>query len=164
MNTRDVGPVIGQGTEVAMDMYRCDEEIITNQIKVEEILKEVLTHFSLKELAQYFDEDVEEGGFTFVLLVSGGHIILHSFPEHGYTAVDILCMNGSFIPEEAAIYIRKGFSPDQSKLTVLQRSDVGDILDMKPRRRKMVKSIRRAKNAGAKLKNLVLKTRNNEPQ
>ncbi len=147
-----------------MDMYRCDEEVICNQIKVESILREVMAHFSLTEIAQYLEEDPEEGGFTFVILISAGHIILHAFPEQGYAAADIMNMNDAFSTEEAAIYIRKQFGPDQSKLTVLKRGDVGNIADMKPRRKKMVKPIRRAKNAGVKLKNLVLKTKISENQ
>lgn len=66
-------------------------------------------------------------------------------------------MNGDFIPEELGIAIRKEMGPDQSKMTVIKRGDFGNIEDMKPRRQKMVKPMRRAKNAGVKLKNFMLK-------
>jgi S-adenosylmethionine decarboxylase len=152
--------VIGQGTQVAMDMYRCDEEVVYDKTKIQEILKDTMTRFALREDALYLNDKEDEDNFTFVVLYDGGHIFLHVFPDYGYAAADVFSQMDESSPEQVAIYIRKKFSPDQSKLTVLQRGDFGSIADMKPRRKKMVKPIRRAKNAGATLKKLVLKTTN----
>ena len=143
-----------------MDMYRCDEEIICDRTKIENILKDTMTHFAMKKDALYLNDKEDEEDFTFILLYDGGHIFLHVFPDYGYAAADVFSQKEESSPEEVAIYIRKKFSPDQSKLTVLQRGDFGSIADMKQRSKKMVKPIRRAKNAGATLTKLMLKSTN----
>ena len=141
-----MNPVIGEGTQIALDMYRCLETVIQDPIQIETILKECMDRFSVKALHFYLDEDPDEGSLIFTVPV-----------KVGYAGLDIMNMNGDFIPEELGIAIRKEMGPDQSKMTVIKRGDFGNIEDMKPRRQKMVKPMRRAKNAGVKLKNFMLK-------
>ena len=152
-----MNPVIGEGTQIALDMYRCLETVIQDPIQIETILKECMDRFSVKALHFYLDEDPDEGSLIFTVPVKGGHVILRVCEEFGYAGLDIMNMNGDFIPEELGIAIRKEMGPDQLKMTVIKRGDFGNIEDMKPRRQKMVKPMRRAKNAGVKLKNFMLK-------
>ena len=65
---------------------------------------------------------------------------------------DIFTLENAANPEQVAVFLRQEFTPDQAKVTTLKRGDYGSIKDMKPRRKKLVKPMRRAKNAGAKLK------------
>ena len=71
---------------------------------------------------------------------------------HGYVEADIFTLESAANPEQVAVFLRQEFAPDQAKITTLKRGDYGSIKDMKPRRQKLVKPMRRAKNAGAKLK------------
>ena len=43
--------MIGKGTQAALDMYRCAEEIVFDKEKIRDVLEEAAERFSLKELA-----------------------------------------------------------------------------------------------------------------
>ena len=86
------------------------------------------------------------------MLCTNGHLFLHVFPTYGYVEADIFTLESGANPEQVEVFLRQEFVPDHSKLTTLKRGDYGSIMDMKPQRKKMVKTMRRAKNAGAKLK------------
>ena len=144
--------MIGKGTQAALDMYRCAEDVVFDKEKIRDILEEAADRFSLKELALYATENDEGDDFCFVMLCTNGHLFLHVFPTYGYVEADIFTLESGANPEQVAVFLRQEFGPDQSKLTTLKRGDYGSIKDMKPQRKKMVKTMRRAKNAGAKLK------------
>ena len=95
-----MNPVIGEGTQIALDMYRCLETVIQDPIQIETILKECMDRFSVKALHFYLDEDPDEGSLIFTVPVKGGHVILRVCEEFGYAGLDIMNMNGDFIPEE----------------------------------------------------------------
>ena len=152
--------MIGRGTQVALDMYRCEEDVVCNKDKIKEMLDELAQRFGMDELALHLADNDEGDDYCYIMLSRNGHIFLHVFPTYGYVEADIFSLETGVDPEQLAIYLRKQFGPDQSKLTMLNRGDFGSIADMKPRRKKMIKPIRRAKNAGATLKKFVLNQKN----
>ncbi len=144
--------MIGKGTQAALDMYRCAEEVVFDKEKIRDILETAADRFCLKELSLYSTENEEGDDFCFVMLCTNGHVFLHVFPTYGYVEGDIFTLENAANPEQVAVFLRQEFAPDQAKVTTLKRGDYGSIKDMKPRRQKLVKPMRRAKNAGAKLK------------
>ena len=125
-------------------MYRCAEDVVFDKEKIRDILEEAADRFSLKELALYATENDEGDDFCFVMLCTNGHLFLHVFPTYGYVEADIFTLESGANPEQVAVFLRQEFGPDQSKLTTLKRGDYGSIKDMKPQRKKMVKTMRRA--------------------
>ena len=72
-------------------------------IQIETILKECMERFSVKALHFYLDEDPDEGSLIFTVPVKGGHVILRVCEDFGYAGLDIMNMNGDFIPENWAL-------------------------------------------------------------
>ena len=64
--------MIGEGTQIALDMYRCLETVIQDPIQIETILKECMDRFSVKALHFYLDEDPDEGSLIFTVPVRVG--------------------------------------------------------------------------------------------
>ena len=144
--------LIGKCTQVSLDMYRCLEDVGCDRDKVRNMLDEAAQQFGMDELARHLADNDQGDDYVFVMLCWNGHMFLHVFPSYGYVEADIFSLETAVDAEQLAIYLRKQFGPDQSKMTMLNRGDFGSIADMKPRRKKLVKPIRRAKNAGATLK------------
>ena len=148
--------MIGKGTQVALDMYRCLEDVVYDKDKIKAILEMAAQKFDMRELAVHLTDNEMDEEFCYVMLCDNGHIFLHVFPAQGYAAADVFTLDSGADPEELAIFLRKEFGPDQAKLTMITRGDFGNVSDMKPRRQKIVKPIRRAKNAGATLKKFMM--------
>lgn len=140
-----------KGTQVAMDMYNCVLGVIDDKEKVKEILETAAQEFKLEIANLYYNSSAETEDYSYIMPCAHGNIDIYVFPSLGYAAVDIFTAEDTANPEQLAIYIRKQFAPDQSKLTLLNRGDFGSINDMKPRKKKQIRPIRRAKNALKKL-------------
>ena len=143
-----------RGTQVVMDMYNCALDIISDQMKVKEIMVKAATHFHFEVITIDYNPTSGTEDYSYLMPCMNGHMVLYVFPSLGYVSVDFFTTKEEVNTEILAIYIRKQFAPDQSKLTVLNRGDFGTINDMKPRHRKQIRPIRRAKDA---LKKLVIK-------
>jgi len=150
-------PVIFQGTSIALDMYGCDYDIVNDKNTVQMLLIDTAKRHSMQMLNIYSDNYPDSKDYSFLMSCTGGHIFVHIFPELGFVSADIFTVMEAANPDQVVACLRKGFAPDKTKLTQVKRGDFGSIPDMKPRHRKQIKPIRRAKNAGAALKKLVLK-------
>lgn len=146
-----------KGTQIAIDMYACDGETISNKDTVKAILKNAVEQYKMEEHSIYFNDDQGNNEYSYIIPCKRGHINIHVYPTLGFVAADIFTINDAANPEQLAITLRKEFAPDKSKITFLERGDFGSQNDMKPRRKRQVKTIRRAKNAGAAFKRLILK-------
>lgn len=146
-----------KGTQIAIDMYSCNGAVISNKDTVQEILERAATEYGMEKKSIYYNDDQDDAEFSYIIPCNRGHINVHVFPVLGFVAADIFTVSDSASPEKLAIFLRKEFSPDKSKITFLQRGDFGSLNDMKPHLRSQTKTIRRAKNAGAVIKKLVLK-------
>ncbi len=146
-----------KGTQIAIDMYSCDEEVLTNHDVVKALVQNAVSSYHMEEQAIYYVNDNSNDEYSYLIPCKRGHMNLHVYPSLGFIAMDIFTLQDGANPEKLAISLRKAFNPDKSKITFLERGDFGSESDMKPRRKKQIKTIRRAKNAGTVLKQLLFK-------
>lgn len=62
-------------------------------------------------------------GITGVAVVSESHIVIHTWPEYGYAAVDVFTC-GDSDPAQAIPVFRRYFRPAKSQVMVIQRGIV----------------------------------------
>jgi len=62
----------------------------------------------------------ETGGFTGVALLAESHISIHTWPEHGYAAIDIF-MCGDADTAKSLDVLRRYFAPESEDVTSLKR-------------------------------------------
>jgi S-adenosylmethionine decarboxylase len=140
-----------RGTQVVMDMYNCALDTISDQSEVKKVMETTADHFHFEVINLYYNPTAGTEDYSYLMPCLNGHIILYVFPSLGYVSADIFSTRENTNTELIAIFIRKKFAPDQAKLTLLNRGDFGTINDMKPRRRKHIRPIRRATEALKKL-------------
>jgi S-adenosylmethionine decarboxylase proenzyme len=68
-------------------------------------------------------------GISGVVVIAESHVAIHTWPEHGYAAVDIFTCGETLSPEIAAQYLVQKFQSRQPSLMELKR---GLIPDSKP--------------------------------
>mgnify|MGYP003591198986 FL=1 len=146
-----------KGMQIAMDLYNCDGDIIDSKDAVKKIIEDAAKRHTMKKIAIYYNQDPNSNDYSYLMPCYYGHINLHVFPDLGFVAADIFTVDEAANPEELVALIRKKLSPDKSKLTILKRGDFGSVNDMKPRRKNQIRTMHRAKTAGAVLKKLVLR-------
>jgi len=93
---------------------------------VEAALRDIVdaTHTTLLDLRVYPFTPI---GVTGVAIVSESHIMIHTWPEHGYAAVDVFTCGEEHQPEEAMPAIRRHFSPERVQVMEMNRGVVGEL-------------------------------------
>ena len=64
------------------------------------------------------------GGVSGVILLAESHVTIHTWPEHGYAALDIFVC-GECNPYKAIPVLKKGFQPGRVQLAEHKRGLVG---------------------------------------
>ncbi|MDY4919917.1 MAG: S-adenosylmethionine decarboxylase [Phascolarctobacterium sp.] len=151
------------GKLIAIDMYNCGTEEISDTAVAEEILRKGCEEFNMNCRDIICCKEDEEQEYSLFAVCKHGHVTLHVYPEIGFMCADIFCNATNQEAENFARYLRIAYDADKSKITMLDRGDFGSKNDMKPTHRSKIKLIRRTKNVtsnmSAKLKKLMLKPR-----
>ena len=80
------------GTHGLLDLYDCDAALLSDAAFVESALRDAALQSGATILAGHFHHFGAGMGVTGVLLLAESHISIHTWPEHGFAAVDIfLC-------------------------------------------------------------------------
>lgn len=143
------------GKLIAIDMYNCTGELLEQQNEVKDLLEAGCAKFSLG-LQQCLITSVEGAAeYSVTALCQQGHVALHVYPTMGFMTADICTCLEDADPAGLGRYLRNVLEADRAKITLVDRGDFGTASDMKPKRRSNVKFIRRTKNLGGKLKQLL---------
>lgn len=147
------------GKLIAVDMYNCDIEEISDRKGAEEILARGLEEFGMcsQELVCCTEEGQSE--YSLSAICKQGHVTLHVYPDIGFITADVFSCRQEADPAAMARYLRISFDADKSKITLLDRGDFGNESDMKPTRQSNIKFTRRTKYVGDKIKKIMLKPR-----
>ncbi len=60
-------------------------------------------------------------GVTGVAILSESHLMIHTWPEHGYAAIDIFTCGMHTDPEQAIPVLRRAFAPDRVQVLQMDR-------------------------------------------
>lgn len=147
------------GKLIAVDMYNCDLNEISDRKNAEEILARGLQEFGMdsQELICCAEEGQSE--YSLSAICKQGHVTLHVYPDIGFITADVFSCRRDADPASMARYLRISFDADKSKITLLDRGDFGSESDMKPTRQSNIKFTRRTRVVGDKLKKIMLKPR-----
>ncbi len=147
------------GKLIAIDMYNCAVEQITDPKVAEVLLRQGCEKNSMNPREILCCQEDGNTEYSLSAICKQGHVTLHIYPEIGLITADVFsCYNDA---DQAGMgrFLRDAFDADKSKITVLDRVDFGSESDMKPSRQSKITFTRRTKNLGGKLKKMMLKPR-----
>lgn len=145
--------------QLTVDMYGCKTSRLSDLDFVTETIQNAIKSSGLT----YLDTNIqvlENSQLTALTLLHEGHISIHTYPELGYTAVDIFICSTDNRPEKAIHVLRRFLQPEKTKTTYLKRGDFGLVKDMKPKIKISVAPFRRIRNTGARVMHLLSKKKN----
>lgn len=145
--------------QLTVDMYGCKTSRLNDLDVVKEIIKNAIEISGLTLLDTNI-QLLEGDQLTALILLHEGHISIHTYPDLGYTAVDIFTCSTDSRPEKAINAIRRFIQPEKTKTTYLKRGDFGLVKDMKPKIKVSVAPLRRIRNTGARVMHLLSKKKN----
>jgi len=108
------------GMHVVLDLYECDPEILDDMERIEEILTKAAEVANATIIDKRFHKFSPQG-VSGVVVVSESHIAIHTWPEHGYAAVDVYTCGDHTMPLKASEYIIKELKCKKPTVVKLDR-------------------------------------------
>ncbi len=113
------------GVHIVADLYGCDPEILKSATKMADIFEGAVKFAKLNKLSSHYHQ-FHPFGATGVVVISESHLSFHTWPEHGYAAIDVYTCG----PHEAAFkafdYIVKKLKPQRVEKQVHYRGIVDE--------------------------------------
>lgn len=94
------------GNHLLLECHGCDVELLKNSSSLETILTQSAVEANATVLHSYFHKFDQGEGVTGIIALAESHISVHTWPEHGYMAIDIF-MCGDCNPRVSSSYIAK---------------------------------------------------------
>ncbi|MEM3833122.1 MAG: adenosylmethionine decarboxylase [Thermoprotei archaeon] len=81
------------GRHLIAELFNCDEQILTDVDRIREIFVKAAKEAKMHVVKAYFHR-FNPHGVSGMVIVAESHLSIHTWPEHGYAAVDIyVCGN-----------------------------------------------------------------------
>mgnify|MGYP000277116149 CR=1 FL=1 len=113
-----LGPNSRLGHHIIADFY--DAENLCEMPPIHDILTEAAQVADATILEMRLHDFGPEYGFTGFALLAESHISVHTWPEHGYCAIDIF-MCGRVAPEKSLAVLRTYFNPKREHVQTIDR-------------------------------------------
>ncbi len=82
------------GRHMLLELYQCPQHIIDSIPVIEEILLNVVEQINATFVSKSFHH-FSPYGVSGVVVIAESHITIHSWPEHGYAAIDVFTCDES---------------------------------------------------------------------
>ena len=89
------------GKHFLLDLKDCNKELLDDIDFIKNVLYSVAEETGNKVIGEAFHTFLPQG-LSGVVLVSGAHLCVHTWPEYGYAAIDIFTYGDPFQPEDVS--------------------------------------------------------------
>jgi S-adenosylmethionine decarboxylase len=109
------------GRHIILEMWGCQN--LNSVETAERALRDMVAALdvNLLDLRVYPFSPV---GVTGVAIVSESHLVIHTWPEHGYAAVDIFTCGAPRDPQDAVQVLRRLFKPERIGVMEINRGQL----------------------------------------
>ncbi|NPA57938.1 MAG: S-adenosylmethionine decarboxylase [Aquificae bacterium] len=111
------------GLHILADLYGVEFDKLDHVEDVRELLEGAVKYAGLSKLSSHFHQFYPHGA-TGVILLEESHISIHTWPEHGYAAIDVYTCGGKEKTFKAMEYILKVLKPKRVDEKVAERGVV----------------------------------------
>lgn len=111
---------MGSGKHCILELYRANSDKLNDEAFVRESLAEAarVSHATLLDIKTH---PFVPHGVTGFALLAESHISIHTWPEHGYAAVDVFTCGTHTDPELACDYLARSFEAPSKHILTLDR-------------------------------------------
>ena len=111
------------GTHLLLDLNECDSGLLDELDVIEAAMVDAAREAGANILGRSFHKFTPRG-VTGIVAIAESHLAIHTWPEHGYAAVDIFTCGESFAPDRAAQLIIGSLKCRNPVTTTIRRGPV----------------------------------------
>ena len=114
------------GTHLLLDLRQCNPDLLNDLQYIKQAMMSAATEAGATVLGENFHK-FDPLGVTGIIAIAESHLAIHTWPEHGYAAVDIFTCGSSFGYRRAAQLIIERLESAQHRATELKRGPLSEI-------------------------------------
>lgn len=108
------------GSHLLVELYGCDEDSLRLESTVGTAMRDAAVESEATVVAQSFHE-FKPWGVSGAVIIQESHYTIHTWPEHGYAAVDLFYCGGTVKVHKAIEVLQQRFNPSRIKFLVVRR-------------------------------------------
>lgn len=108
------------GKHFLLDLKDCNNELLDNLDFIKGVLHSVAKDAGNAVIGESFHRFLPQG-ISGVVLITGAHLCIHTWPEYSYAAIDVFTYGDFFRPEDAAKMIIKRLESKNPSVVELKR-------------------------------------------
>lgn len=97
--TRMASVASALGQQLLADLYECDVAALNDEALIREAMLEAARRCGATIVAERFHR-FSPHGISGVVVIAESHLAIHTWPEHGYAAVDLFTCGATLRPDE----------------------------------------------------------------
>jgi S-adenosylmethionine decarboxylase len=112
--------MLALGSQILADLYGCDRALLDDVQAIRAILVEGALRCGATVVDRCFHRFSPQG-ISGVVLIAESYLGVHTWPEHGYAAVDLFTCGTRLRPEDCFQYIREALHCQKYSAQVIER-------------------------------------------
>jgi S-adenosylmethionine decarboxylase proenzyme len=108
------------GAQILADLYECDPTVLANKDVVRDAMLEAARRCGATIVAQCFHR-FSPHGVSGVVVIAESHLAIHTWPEHGYAAVDLFTCGDRLRPEHSLSHLCEAFRSRRQETSTVER-------------------------------------------
>ncbi|MBX3118489.1 MAG: adenosylmethionine decarboxylase [Fimbriimonadaceae bacterium] len=114
------------GSHLLVELFGCDKASLEEERSVGVAMRDAAVASEATVVAQSFHE-FQPYGVSGAIVIQESHYTIHTWPEHGYAAVDLFYCGGTVKVHKAVRVLRERFKPERIKFLVVRRGLQGEV-------------------------------------
>jgi len=110
------------GEHILIEMYNCNIDLLDNSTELESIMLESAKIAKATVVKSVF-HNFSPQGVTGVIVVEESHFAIHSWPEHGYAAIDLFTCSEDMDYVSAYKFLENALQAERSSFTKVLRGE-----------------------------------------
>ena len=114
------------GTHLLLELRGCDEGLLDDVSYIQESMIGAASEAGATIVGESFHK-FDPRGVTGIVAIAESHLAIHTWPEHGYAAVDIFTCGTTFEPHKAAHRIIERLHCTTPSISEVKRGLISDV-------------------------------------
>lgn len=115
------------GSHLLIELFGCDQETLELESGVASAMRQAAVDSEATIVEQSFHE-FKPYGVSGAVIIQESHYTIHTWPEHGYAAVDLFYCGGTVKVHRAVEALRRRFNPKRIKFLIVRRGIRSEVL------------------------------------
>ncbi|MBL8088152.1 MAG: adenosylmethionine decarboxylase [Chthonomonas sp.] len=114
------------GSHLLVELFDCDKDSLKLETTVGQAMHEAAAESQATVVTESFHE-FKPYGVSGAVIIQESHYTIHTWPEHGYAAVDLFYCGGTVHVHKAMDVLKDRFKPGRMKFLVVRRGVENEV-------------------------------------